>query len=290
MDGGCRLCPRRCGADREKTFGYCGAGAQPMIARVMLHQWEEPCISGTRGTGAIFFCGCNMNCVFCQNHLINHTQRGQSVDASALAKIMLALQDEGAHTLDLVTPTPHVDTIIPAIEQARCGGLKLPVVYNTNGYESVDTLRRLEGLIDVYMPDFKYISAEIAGKYSACPDYFNFAAPALDEMYRQVGPLCLDENGVARRGLIIRHLVLPGAVPETRRVLRYLAEHFPLDTAVSLMGQYVPFYRAGECPPLDRKLLPREYERAIEYCIALGFTNVQIQELCAADKAYTPDF
>lgn len=290
MSALCEICPRRCRVDRSDTVGYCGAADKPNIARIMLHKWEEPCISGENGTGAIFFCGCNLNCVFCQNYSINHSLRGESVNSDDLAMLMLKFQDEGAHSIDLVTPTPHFATIIPAIERAKKNGLSVPVIFNTNAYETIDSLKRLEGLIDIYLPDFKYVSSGIAKKYSLCEDYFTYAAPAIKEMYRQVGELSLNENGIARKGLIIRHLVLPGAVPESKRVLDYIAENFPLSTYISLMGQYVPFHHAGEFPPLDRKLLPKEYERAVDHCISLGFTNVFIQELSSADGNYTPDF
>lgn len=290
MIDGCTLCPRGCHADRRERAGYCGALSLPHVAKVMLHQWEEPCISGVNGTGAIFFCGCNLRCVFCQNHAINHTMTGRQMDASLLAETMLALQAQGAHTIDLVTPTPHVDVIIPAIKQARSAGLFLPIAYNTNGYETIETLDRLHGFIDIYLPDLKYVTPAIAERYSDCGDYFSFAAPAIQAMYEQVGELTVDENGIARRGLLIRHLVLPGAVSETRRVLEYIAATFPITTHISLMGQYVPMYKAGLYPPLDRKLFQREYARAISHCIALGFKNVYIQSLDSADDSYTPLF
>lgn len=287
----CRLCPRSCGVDREKTSGYCGAAAQPRIARSMLHRWEEPCLSGTRGAGAIFFYGCNMDCLFCQNYEISHaeTQAGRTVDANELCAIMLSLAAQGAHTIDLVTPTPHLETILPALRLARDAGMKLPIVYNTNGYETVETLERLHGLVDVYLPDIKYVTPFVSARYSGCADYFQYALPALQTMYDQVGTLRADQAGIAVRGLMVRHLVLPGAVGETRRVLNSIAGALPLDTHISLMGQYVPCGRA-DFAPLDRKLMRREYERAIEYCLALGFSNVLIQSLDAADAAFTPAF
>ncbi len=286
----CNLCPRACNADRTVRPGYCGAGEQPVIARFMLHQWEEPCISGAGGAGAVFFCGCNLNCIFCQNYKINHHMEGIAYDSAALAALMLSLQGEGAHTIDLVTPTPHLDTIIPALESAKKQGLHIPIVYNTNAYETLDSLRRLDGLIDIYLPDFKYVTPSIAKAYSACEDYFTFAAPAIREMYRQTGLLQLDDSGIAQRGLLIRHLVLPGAVSESRRVLDYLAANYPKGLYLSLMGQYVPYHIACNVPPLNRKLLQREYDRALEYCFLLGFTNVYMQELSSADASFTPVF
>ena len=286
----CMLCPRACGVERETHVGFCGAPAQPVIARAALHFWEEPPISGTRGSGAIFFCGCNLDCLFCQNHEINHASVGREWSADELATLMLHLQAEGAHNINLVTPTPHIETIIPAVRRAREQGLQIPIVYNTNGYETIETLHRLEGIVDIYLPDLKYASALPARKYSGAEDYFRYAGPAVVEMHRQCGDLVCDENGIARRGLIVRHLVLPGSVDETRRILDFLAENLPLTTHISLMGQYMPCHRASEIPPLDRKLLRREYDRAITYCIQLGFEHVSIQSLDASDAAFVPEF
>ena len=286
----CMLCPRACGVERETHVGFCGAPAQPVIARAALHFWEEPPISGTRGSGAIFFCGCNLDCLFCQNHEINHASIGREWSADELAALMLHLQAEGAHNINLVTPTPHIETIIPAVRRAREQGLQIPIVYNTNGYETIETLHRLEGVVDIYLPDLKYASALPARKYSGAEDYFRYAGPAVLEMHRQCGELVCDENGIARRGLIVRHLVLPGSVDETRRILDFIAEKLPLTTHISLMGQYMPCHRASEIPPLDRKLLRREYDRAITYCIQLGFEHVSIQSLDASDAAFVPEF
>lgn len=284
------LCPRACGVERETHVGFCGAPAQPVIARAALHFWEEPPISGTHGSGAIFFCGCNLDCLFCQNHEINHASVGREWSADELAALMLHLQAEGAHNINLVTPTPHIETIIPAVRRAREQGLQIPIVYNTNGYETIETLHRLEGIVDIYLPDLKYTSALPARKYSGAEDYFRYAGPAVVEMHRQCGELVCDENGIARRGLIVRHLVLPGSVDETRRILDFLAENLPLTTHISLMGQYMPCHRATAIPPLNRKLLRREYDRAIAYCIQLGFEHVSIQSLDASDAAFVPEF
>ena len=286
----CTLCPRACKVDRSKTKGFCGAGSRPVVARAALHFWEEPAISGTCGSGAIFFCGCNLDCLFCQNHAINHTMIGKEWEPDALARLMLSLQAQGAHNINLVTPTPHVDSIIPAVLQAKQAGLKIPIVYNTNGYETLDTLRRLEGIVDIYLPDLKYVSSEIARKYSDVENYFSFAGKAVLEMHRQCGTLSCDAKGIAQRGLIVRHLVLPGSVDETRRVLDFLAENLPIPTHLSLMGQYMPCHRSNEMPPLNRRLLRREYDRAIDYCLQLGFENVNVQALTSADPAFVPCF
>lgn len=285
----CTICPRECGVERENAVGFCGAGIYPNIARAALHFWEEPAISGTRGSGAIFFSGCNMACVFCQNDKINHARVGPEADADALASIMLRLQGKGAHNVNLVSPAPFVPLLLEAIPLARGGGLTIPVVYNTNAYEKVETLKLLRGLIDVYLPDLKYVSSEIAGKYSGVPDYFGYAAPALAEMFSQCGPLEADGEGVAVKGVVIRHLVLPGSVDETRRVIDYIADNYPKEIAFSLMGQYAP--NGALLPaPLERKLLRREYERAIDHALRRGLDNVFIQQLSAATMDYTPNF
>ena len=285
----CMQCPRRCGADRSRENGLCGAPATPHVARAALHMWEEPCLSGTRGAGTIFFCGCNLDCLFCQNYEISHGAIGSRLDAGELADLMLCLQGMGAHNIDLVTPTPHLHVLLPALEKAKAAGLTIPVVYNTNGYELVESLRSLEGLVDIYLPDLKYISAVAAQKYSGAADYFQYAAPAILEMQRQCGVLQLDEEGIARRGLIVRHLVLPGSVDEARGALDFIAANLPKDTRISLMSQYVPCHRAVT-PPLNRRLTRREYQRAVDYCLSLGLTQVFVQEMEAADAAYTPLF
>ena len=285
----CMLCPRRCGIDRKEKRGYCGAPLYPHVARADLHMWEEPCLSGQKGAGTIFFCGCNLDCIFCQNHAINHSAVGPELDAAALAALMLHLQDLGAHNIDLVTPTPHLHVIRPALEQAKASGLHIPVIYNTNGYELVASLRSLEGLVDIYLPDLKYVSRAAGEKYSDAADYFSYAGPAMLEMYRQCGSLTLDDDGIAIKGLLVRHLVLPGSVDETRGALDFIADNLPLDTQLSLMSQYVPCHLAIN-PPLNRKLTYREYERAVNHCLARGFTRVYIQELDAAQETYTPCF
>ena len=285
----CQLCPRRCGADRSRAKGLCGAGDLPQIARAALHPWEEPVLSGSRGAGTIFFCGCNLFCIFCQNHAISHGAIGPRMDAEALATLMLRLEEAGAHNIDLVTPSPHLPTLIPALQTAKAKGLSIPVVYNTNAYELVESLKQLEGLVDIYLPDLKYVSAAAGEKYSGAADYFQYAAPAILEMQRQCGSLVLDENGLARRGLLIRHLVLPGSVDEARGALDFIAQNLPLDTQVSLMSQYVPCHLATK-PPLNRRLTRREYGRAVEYCLSLGLTRVYIQDMEAADPSFTPPF
>lgn len=287
----CFECPIMCGADRELAPGACGAGKTPFIARAARHYYEEPPISGTRGSGAIFFAGCNMSCVFCQNFGISRSGSPASVfpaDESRLADLMLRLEELGAHNVNLVTPTPHTRTIEKAIPLARDRGLTVPIVWNTNGYERVETVKRFEGLVDIWLPDLKYVSSALAERYSGRPDYFEFASEAITEMHRQAGILKLGDDGTAKKGLIIRHLVLPCAVDETRRVLDFIKESFPIETYISLMSQYTPI--PGMKKPLDRRLTKGEYRRAVDYAVNLGFFNVFTQKLSSAESEYTPEF
>lgn len=290
----CFDCPLMCGADRENgEHGACGAGRLSCVARAARHYYEEPPISGTRGSGAIFFTGCNMRCVFCQNLDISTAGaegqgQAEAFDAEGIAGLMLRMQELGAHNVNLVTPTPHIRTIAKAIIRARDEGLYLPIVYNTNGYELVDSLKMLEGLIDIYLPDIKYVSPLLAGRYSGREDYFEYASPAVLEMQRQVGELEVGEDGIAKRGLIIRHLVLPCALDETRRVLDFIHESFPIETHISLMSQYTPI--PGMKKPLDRRLTKAEYRRAVDYALSLGFPNIYIQGMTSADSSFTPEF
>lgn len=299
FDKRCYICPLGCGADRAKGRGSCGGGGKDgigerdpyetaFIARAARHYFEEPAVSGTRGSGAVFFSGCNMSCIFCQNMDISSDIRGRPVDAAELSRLMLRMQELGAHNVNLVTPAPHVEMLLKAIPLARSGGLSIPIVYNTNAYERVETLRRLEGLIDIYLPDIKYTEPIVSKKYSGRADYFEYASKAVLEMYRQCGTLRLDGDGIAERGLIIRHLVLPGSVDEARAVLDFIADNLPLDTHISLMSQYTPI--EGMKPPLDRRLLKKEYARAVEYAYGLGFTNLLTQELSSAEREFTPKF
>lgn len=285
----CGICPRNCGIDRSLHAGACGAELLPRVARVGLHHWEEPCISGTQGSGAVFFSGCNLRCVFCQNHVIRDGTLGLPCDAETLCRYFFSLKSQGAHNINLVTPTPHADTLIDALRLARSRGLDLPVVYNTNAYERVETLRRLEGLVDIYLPDFKYVSPLLSERFSGCADYYPVAAEVIAEMHRQVGILRLDAAGIARRGLLIRHLVLPGCIDDSRRVLDAIAGMLPRESFLSLMRQYAPTPNI-EAPPLNRRLTDREYERICLYCGDLGFQNVYIQGRESADLSYTPDF
>lgn len=286
--GSCDVCPRHCGADRENgKEGFCGADDRIKIGRAALHMWEEPFISGTRGSGAVFFSGCPLRCVYCQNMGISRGGVGHYVTPEELCGIFDALTAQGAHNLNLVTPT-HYSAVLTKILRAYRS--KLPVVWNTGGYENVETLRSLEGLVDVYMPDIKYFDSAPALKYSAAPDYFEKASAAVLEMYRQVGGLKTDENGIALSGLVIRHLVLPGHAGQSVKVLEWISENLPKDTAVSLMGQYTPTEAAKNIPPLHRRLSRGEYDKAINAAVRLGLTNCLVQELSSAREDYIPDF
>jgi len=287
----CTICPRRCGVNREAgETGFCRAPARPVVARAALHFWEEPCISGTAGSGTVFFSHCNLKCLFCQNHRISHGGFGREIDAEQLVRIFLNLQERGAHNINLVSPTPYIPVLARAIKTARRRGLTIPVVYNTNAYENVEALSLLDGLVDIYLPDLKYCAEEPARRYSAAPGYFSAATAAVKEMYRQVGAPRLDENGLIRRGLIIRHLILPGQAADSMRVLQWIAAHLPRDVYISLMAQYFPAHRADEAPPLNRCLTKSEYEQVVNRLLELGLENGYVQELEAASEEYVPDF
>ena len=285
----CICCPRRCQVDRSLQAGFCGAGSVPRVARADLHHWEEPMFSGTRGSGAVFFSGCPLRCCFCQNMDISACQKGELCDEEALVSLFFSLKERGAHNINLVTPTPHISALKGALSRAKREGLNLPILYNTSGYDTVEGLKTLEGLVDIYLPDLKYVSPQLGLKFSGAADYFDAAAPAILEMQRQVGPLQLDADGIAQRGLMIRHLVLPGCIDETRRVLDFILEAFSNKTYLALMRQYTPISPMLKAP-LNRPLTAREYERAADYCLQLGFCNVLLQEAAAATLAYTPPF
>ena len=283
----CRLCPRDCGAPRmdEEGAGVCRAGMLPRIARAGLHMWEEPCISGTRGSGTIFFSGCNLHCAFCQNEAISHGGQGQTVSIERLAQIFAELEAQGAHNINLVTATHYVPAVIAAMKIYRP---KIPVVYNCGGYESVETLKLLEGYIDIYLPDFKYIDGAMAKLLSGAPDYPEVALAAIKEMRRQTGPAMYDEAGMMLRGTQIRHLVLPGLTGDTIRLLTLIADEIP-DTPVSLMGQYTPCGRALSIPGMDRRVKKKEYARVLAHMEAIGLPGYR-QSLESATDVYVPAF
>lgn len=261
------------------------------VARAALHKWEEPCISGTRGSGAIFFSGCVLRCIFCQNRQISAEGHGKSVNPETLAKIMLDLQKQGAHNINLVTPTHFAQGIRSALILAKERGMYLPVVYNCGGYEEVETLRMLEGLIDVWLPDFKYVSAELSFRYSKKADYPERAKAAISEMVRQAGTCSYDEEGLMTRGVLVRHLVLPGHTKEAKAVLQFLFHEYGNRIVYSILSQYTPMpYVAAHAPELNRKLTKREYERVAAYALSLGIENGYLQEGDAARDSFIPAF
>lgn len=259
----CRICPRHCEADRlAGAVGYCRAGRRARVSSYQQHFGEEPFLVGRHGSGAIFFARCNLGCVFCQNYGISHHGAGRDTVTADLARMMLDLQALGCHNINLVSPTPWSPQIVEALVEARQAGLSLPVVYNTGGYDSVETLRRLEGFIDIYMPDLKYADNETGRQWSGVPDYWDAVRPALKEMHRQVGDLDI-RSGIARRGLLVRHLVMPGQAEASRRCFEFLAREVSARTIVNVMDQYHPAGAAGEYPELDRRLTAAEYRRAL---------------------------
>lgn len=285
----CAVCPRRCRVRRTAAegAGFCGMPADPTLARAALHFGEEPCISGTRGSGTVFFSGCSLGCVFCQNQPISHGRFGETVTVRRLADIFRELAEAGAHNINLVNPTPHVPAILRALELYKP---PVPLVYNTGGYERVETLRALEGAVEVYLPDLKYIHEDIAQRFSGAADYFAAASAAVLEMARQTGPMELDGEGIARRGTLVRHLVLPGHIRETTAVLDWMAAHLPRGTWVSLLFQYTPVCAPEDYPELNRRLTARECDKAFRYLEELGLTDGYVQERESAGSKYIPAF
>ena len=282
----CNDCPRRCGAERGETgHGVCRMGAEPVIARAALHFDEEPVISGTRGSGAVFFSGCALRCRFCQNYGISHDNFGKRVGVARLREIYGELIGQGAHNINLVNPTHFA----AAIDASLPGPLPVPVVWNTGGYERVETLRRFEGRVQVYLPDLKYVFPDAARRYSAAADYFDFAGPALKEMLRQTGPVELDDDGIIRRGTIVRHLILPGRAEESMAALDWIAGNLP-GAWVSLMAQYLPFGSVAGVDELDRPITQQEYDRVVDHLLALGLEDGFVQELSSSDEKYIPAF
>jgi putative pyruvate formate lyase activating enzyme len=270
----CRICPRRCGVDRLRgATGFCRAGFLPVVSSDNLHHGEEPPISGSRGSGTLFFAGCSLGCVFCQNYPISQFRHGKSVSLADLARKMIRLQNAGSHNINLVTPTHFAPQIMGALLIAYRSGLSIPIVYNCGGYESVDMVRLWDGIIDIYLPDMKYHDADMAEKYSGARDYPEINRHVVLEMHRQVGHLEVDENGIASRGLLIRHLVMPGNVSGTDHVLRFISESISRDTAVSLMSQYFPAHRATALPPIKRRLTGKEYAVSKRLLKQFGLTQ-----------------
>ncbi len=289
----CVLCPRKCHANRTAgQVGYCGQTKEVMAARAALHFWEEPCISGTNGSGTVFFSGCNLRCVFCQNHNIALGEVGHLISIGRLAEIFLELQEKGAHNINLVTPTHFIPQIVKALESAKLQGLSIPVVYNTGSYEEVSSLRLLDGLVDIYLPDLKYYSTELSLSFSHAADYFTKATDAISEMYRQVGTPIFTNDGswLLKRGMIVRHLLLPGQTKDSKKILRYLYETYGDTIYISIMNQYTPLPHVAAIPELNRKVTDEEYKRVLTFAERLGIQNGFYQEGDTAKESFIPAF
>ncbi len=292
----CQLCPRACKVNRENGLsGVCGVNSQLKVARAALHFWEETCISGKSGSGAVFFSGCSLHCVFCQNQAIANGSVGKIIEKERLVEIFLQLQEQGANNINLVTPGQYIPHIVWGVKQARNQGLHIPIVYNTSSYETVDSLKQLEGIVDIYLPDFKYWSSDIAAKYSHAPDYPSVAKAAIAEMVRQQ-PICKfheeKDNGfeIMSKGVVVRQLLLPGQLKDAKQIVKYLHDTYGNQIYISLMSQFTPLPHVEAYPELNRKVNKRTYERYVDYAISLGIENGFIQEGDVAEESFIPDF
>ena len=289
--GECTLCPRNCHSDRiNKKTGYCGMDNTVRVARAALHMWEEPCISGEKGSGAVFFTGCGLKCCFCQNREIAIGKSGLEISVDRLGEIFLELEEKGAANINLVTGAHYVPQIIGALKLARKKGMSLPVIYNSSGYEKVETLKMLEGYVDVYLPDFKYMESDLAEKFSHAADYPQTAKEAIREMVRQTGPVIINEDGYILRGTIVRHLILPGHTKNSVSVLEYLYHEYGDNIFISIMNQYTPVFKQEKYTELNRKVTKREYEKVLDAAVKLGIVNGFMQEGETAKESFIPSF
>lgn len=286
----CKLCPRNCGVNRKNNIGFCGQSDKLYAARAALHMWEEPCISGEQGSGTVFFTGCNLRCVYCQNRQIAVGGTGFEITAKRLSEIFLKQQENGAHNINLVTPTHYVPHIIEALDMVRGKSLTIPVLYNCGGYESVETLKLLRGYVDIYMPDFKYMDKTIAKKYSNAEDYPEMAKLAIEEMVLQSGGCVFDENGIMKKGVIVRHLVLPSYVQNSMQVIKYLHQTYEHEVYMSIMNQYTPMPYVSKYPEINRTVTEAEYDEVINYAVQIGVENAFVQEGTAARESFIPLF
>lgn len=286
----CMECPRKCLVDRSRVTGYCGVLDKIKIARASLHMWEEPCISTSCGSGTIFFSGCNLRCVYCQNYNISHNGFGMEIDVDRLVEIFFELKEKGASNINLVTPSHYVSLIREAIVKARSMGFDLPFIYNSSGYDSIDALEKLKGLIDVYLPDFKYIDDNVAYKYSNCKDYVSTVIEAIDYMYNDVGRVVFDEYGAIKKGVIVRVLVLPNYVDDSKKIIKYLYSKYKDNIYISIMNQYTPMGNLDKYSEINRKLTISEYNEVVDYAISIGVSNAYIQEEGTCDESFIPCF
>lgn len=291
-DENCNLCPRMCNVSREKgNLGFCGCGNNVVLSRAALHNWEEPCISGKNGSGTVFFSGCSLRCVFCQNFEISNCKCGKIIDDKRLAEIFLELQEQNANNINLVTPTHFVKNIIRALDYAKNNGLKIPVVYNSSGYERAETIDMLEGYVDIYLPDFKYMNPELSKKYSHAEDYPEYAKIALEKMVSQVGIPTFDRNTkLMKKGVIVRHLILPNQIEDSKQILKYLHEKYQNKIYISIMNQFTPLENVKHIPELNRKITKEEYENVIEYAENIGIKKAFIQEEGTVSESFIPKF
>ena len=287
----CEICPHKCKVDRTKNqIGRCKSKNTVKVAKASIHMYEEPCISKRSGSGTVFFSNCNLNCVFCQNYEISQLGVGKEITIAELSEIFLKLQNEKVNNINLVTPTSYVPQIIEAIKIAKNKGLVIPLIYNTNSYENIETLKLLEGYIDIYLPDLKYAENELGKEYSKVNNYFEIATRAIKEMYRQVGNIECEKNGIAKRGVIIRHLVMPNHIENSKKVLRWINDNMPQDIYVSVMNQYFPTYKAKDIKDLNRKLTKREMEKVEKFIYSLNFKNGYIQDIEENEQKYVPNW
>ncbi len=285
----CEICPHKCKIDRTKNqVGRCKSKDTVKVALASIHNFEEPCISGRNGSGTVFFSNCNLSCEFCQNYEISQQGVGKEISIERLAEIFIEQQSRGADNINLVSPTSYAVQIIEAIKIAKNNGLKIPIIYNTNGYENIETLKLLEGYIDIYLPDLKYAENDLAKKYSKIENYFEIATSAIKEMYRQVGKNEYDENGIIKAGIIIRHLILPNHTENSKKVLKWIAENMPKNITVSVMAQYFPTYKAKEIKDINRKITRYEYQKIENYLYSLDLENGYIQEMGNNEEIYVP--
>lgn len=286
----CELCPRRCKVDRKKSSGFCGAGEKVHVALVSLHKWEEPCLVGKNGAGTIFFSHCNLKCVFCQNFRISHEGFGKEISVERLAEIFIEQQNRGAANVELVTPTHYVPQICAAIDIAKNCGLKIPVVYNSNAYENLETLDLLKNRVDIFLPDLKYFSDELSKNYSNAPNYFEVATEAIKKMFKFVGENKFNSQGLMTRGVIVRHLILPNARHDSIKIIDWLYKTFGDKIFFSLMNQYTPMFRAGDYKKISRRLTSFEYKSVVNHAVELGIKNCFIQTSGAVGENFVPDF
>ncbi len=287
---GCFSCPRQCGVDRAKNLGFCRVPDTFTVARAALHHWEEPCISGSNGSGTVFFSGCNLRCVFCQNHRISGGQTGKQITPDRLHDIFFELKAQGANNINLVTPSHYLPQLLPVIKRAKCEGIQIPFLYNCGGFESVEILQKAEGLIDIYLPDMKYISPTLSAQYSHTEHYAEVAKKAIAEMVRQQPSCKFDESGILQQGVIVRHMMLPGNLADSKAVVSYLYETYKDRIFLSLMNQFTPTEALSDYPKINRRVTQREYDNLIDYAISIGVEQAFIQEGETAKESFIPDF